>query len=1301
MSIGVIVLTAIFSAAGFAQTITDFSPASISAGTGKVLTINGTGFGSTGPDATSYVEFKSADDGGTTYIKPAVSEYVSWTSTKIMVKVPTRSGTGIIRVTSTLGSVSSVSTLTVSYNVSNSLTSPIKLANTNTTGGYTFRLETSFNANSGAKDAFQRALETWKCATKVNWTIGPVTTVDETNNSDGVNVIKFDSDSQLDAGTLGVAYSSFRSCGNGWELTSVDLVFDKIADRNWYFGTDVPAAGQIDFQTVALHELGHAHTLGHVNDINDVMNYQSYSGTARQRVLNASNLEAANYAVGISTVTGSGTSCFPPMIALPDGCVPPPAIASFTPASAGSGATVTITGTNFTGITQVSFGNIPAASFTVNSPTSITAVVGAGASGSVTVNASGGIAARTGFTFIQTPQTIIFTAPPPKSFGDPDFDPGATASSGLPVTYTVAPVTVATVVNGKIHIVGGGTATITALQAGNATFAAAPTVSRTLTVNKINQLLVFPDIPPKTFTDAAFDPGASSNSGLPITYTSDKPAVAVISNGMIRITGVGSATIMASQPGNNSYNAAANFSKTLVVSKGSQTITFPLFTAKGKSDPDFDPGATASSGLTVTYTSNNPAVATIVNNKIHPVAEGTVVITAAQSGDGNYAAAVNVTRTLTLITSQTITFPSLPARTFGGADIIPAATASSFLPVTYTSSNTAVATIVDGKIRIIGVGSASITASQSGNATFAPAPEVVRPLSVSKAGQTITFPVLSAHVYGEPDFDPGATVTSGLPISYSSSNVNIATIVNGKIHIVGTGALTITASQDGNANYLPAASLTLNLVIDKAAQTITFLALPSKGESDADFDPAATASSGLAVTYSSSNTTVATIVNGKIHIVGSGTATITASQSGNTNYNPAAPVIQALTVKTTQTITFNPLIAKVFGDDDFDLVATASSGLPVTYTSSNTAVATIVNNKVHIVGAGSATFTAAQPGNATYTAAPNASQVLLVNKASQTIAFAPLPLKNYTDADFDPAATASSGLPVSYASSNTAVASIVNGKVHAVAEGTATITASQAGNANFNAAADVSQDLRVIFTLPVTNFKLSVTGETCKASNNGVLNIAAVKSSNYTAVITGANLNTTLKFTTALEVKDLPSGKYTVCITVDGQSIYKQCYDFIVTAPKDLAVYSTINTINRTLALSLEGGSQYRVELNGIAYITTQNQIELPLFEGNNSLKVSTDKECQGVINRRITLSDAIKIYPNPFEGTLNIDLGNEPSGTVSVELRSIVGKLVSSRRHSQEYGKLALDLPDLEPGVYLLKLSLNNLEMIYKVIKK
>ena len=96
--------------------------------------------------------------------------------------------------------------------------------------------------------------------------------------------------------------------------------------------------------------------------------------------------------------------------------VPPaPTITSFTPVDAGGFATVTITGTNFIDVSAVTFGGTAAGSFTVNSPTSITATVGAGASGSVAVTNPGGTGTRAGFTF-NAPISL------PIDFGNPGVD---------------------------------------------------------------------------------------------------------------------------------------------------------------------------------------------------------------------------------------------------------------------------------------------------------------------------------------------------------------------------------------------------------------------------------------------------------------------------------------------------------------------------------------------------------------------------------------------------------------------------------------------------------------------------------------------------------------------------------------------------------------------------------------------------------------------------------------------------------------------------------------------------------------
>jgi len=89
--------------------------------------------------------------------------------------------------------------------------------------------------------------------------------------------------------------------------------------------------------------------------------------------------------------------------------------------------------------------------------------------------------------------------------------------------------------------------------------------------------------------------------------------------------------------------------------------------------------------------------------------------------------------------------------------------------------------------------------------------------------------------------------------------------------------------------------------------------------------------------------------------------------------------------KVNQTIAFDPLPAKTYGDASFVLAAVATSGLPVTFTSGNPTIATIDGSTVTIRGAGTTTITASQPGDDACNPAADVPQVLTVNKKELTV----------------------------------------------------------------------------------------------------------------------------------------------------------------------------------------------------------------------------------------------------------------------------------------------------------------------------
>ncbi|NCZ97207.1 hypothetical protein EBZ02_08690, partial [bacterium] len=171
--------------------------------------------------------------------------------------------------------------------------------------------------------------------------------------------------------------------------------------------------------------------------------------------------------------------------------------------------------------------------------------------------------------------------------------------------------------------------------------------------------------------------------------------------------------------------------------------------------------------------------------------------------------------------SQTITFNTLPSKTFGDAAFNLTATGGgSGNPVTYTSSNTNVATVSGSTVTIVGVGSTTITANQAGNSNYSAAPAVNRTLTVAQASQTITFGALGTKNYGAAAFSAGASASSGLTVSYVSSNPNVATVIGNTVTVVGVGTTVITASQAGNSNYLAAADVSQTLTVQSVLSSV-------------------------------------------------------------------------------------------------------------------------------------------------------------------------------------------------------------------------------------------------------------------------------------------------------------------------------------------------------------------------------------------------------------------------------------------------------------------------------------------------
>jgi hypothetical protein len=191
----------------------------------------------------------------------------------------------------------------------------------------------------------------------------------------------------------------------------------------------------------------------------------------------------------------------------------------------------------------------------------------------------------------------------------------------------------------------------------------------------------------------------------------------------------------------------------------------------------------------------------------------------------------------------------------------------------------------------LAVGSHTISVNYIGSAAVAPSSAPITH-TVVRADQTVTFGALAGKTYGDPDFSVGAAASSGLAVSYGAAGD--CTVSGSTVHITGAGSCTITASQAGDGNYNPAPDVAQTFSIAKADQSVVFGSLAGKTYGDPDFALAATASSGLAVSFVAAGD--CTVSGSAVHIDNAGSCTITASQPGDRNYNPALDVTRTFAI---------------------------------------------------------------------------------------------------------------------------------------------------------------------------------------------------------------------------------------------------------------------------------------------------------------------------------------------------------------------------------------------------------------------
>jgi len=510
------------------------------------------------------------------------------------------------------------------------------------------------------------------------------------------------------------------------------------------------------------------------------------------------------------------------------------------------------------------------------------------------------------------------------------FTVGATGgASGNPVTFAAGPSTVCSAggTNGStITVVGVGTCTVTASQAGTTNYLAAPQVPQGFGVTAPQQSTTLGvatasgSYGGKADLSATIAAGTTPVSGETIVFSLNGAAVCgsptpvtcptTGASGVASLPGISLAGIDANTyatgvsarfAGDSGYLASSG-SNTLTVSKANQAITVTIAAPPSRAyNGTFGVAAASDSGLTVAYGSDGGCTN---SGTTYTMTSGTTACTATldQAGNTNYNTATRVAETVAATkASQTITFDlsTLPAKTYGDAtfSIGGDASASSGLTISFSSATTGVCTVSGGTVTIVSAGTCTIGTGQAGDTNYNNAPQAQQSRTIAKAPLTITASSPTVTYDGTvPAIAPsyGGLVNGDSAASLTAQPACTSTAPSGG----AAGSYTTGCSGAVDANYAPIGYVGGTLTINPASQLISFGPLANHLLGDDPFRVSATVGgSGNPVTFSAGPTGVcaASGTDGQtITLVGVGTCTVIANQAGNANYTAASPVAQSL-----------------------------------------------------------------------------------------------------------------------------------------------------------------------------------------------------------------------------------------------------------------------------------------------------------------------------------------------------------------------------------------------------------------------
>ena len=798
-----------------------------------------------------------------------------------------------------------------------------------------------------------------------------------------------------------------------------------------------------------------------------------------------------------------------------------------------------------------------------------TANTGGGGGGSG--GANGGANGGSGLVLIRVAlqsQTVAFTSTAPTGlvYGtSTTYIPtasGTASEAAVVITVDAASSAVCSIDAGVVSIIGAGTCTLNANQAGNGFYAPATQVQQSFTVAKKAQAITFSSTAPtnavvggSTYTITANGGGSTSS----IVFSTASSGCTV-SGAVVSFTAVGDCVVKANQAADSNYLVAPEVTQTISVAKGTQVVAFTstaptTAVVDGSTYTVTASGGNSGNAVVFAIATDSAAVCSISGSVVTFLAKGTCVVTANQAGSSNYNAASEVSQSIAVGEgSQAISFTStIPSNAIvGGAGYTVTATGgASGKPVTFSvaSASSTVCTISAATVTFIGVGNCVIEANQDGNANYFAATQATQTVVVGKGTQVLMFSssAPSAAVVEGATYTPtaiGGLSGNDVVFSIASASSGVCAISSGVVSFTAPGSCVVEANQAGSDNWNAANQVTQTFTVGKGSQVVAFTSSAPTwvqiGDLSDVYTPAATggsSTSAVTISIAAASTSICHITGGEVSYDLPGSCVIEANQAEDSNFLAAPTVTQTISVaKGTQAISWvsaAPTGAVVDGANFTPSAAGGASGEPVTYTIADDSALVCGVRGDHIIffGTGECAVWADQAGNAQYLAAPRATLTFNVGKGSQTITFDTTAPTNavVSGATYTPSATGgATGHPVTFRAdlNSASVCTVSSGVVSFVGVGTCVILANQVGDSNYENATQVSQ------SFVVGKGSQTITFTSTAPSS------AAVAGAQYTPAATGGRTGNAVIFgiaSSSTAICNLVSGK--VSFTAPGNCV--------------------------------------------------------------------------------------------------------------------------------------------------------------------